>query len=111
MKIGKNLKIISIEKGVPVSELPNEVEIFILNSLVQTHYWNASGSAFQSPQDFIIWIDDEIHEISYNQYVNKVPLSPELISTLNEEKNWLKYKFVLNIKGVVQENNKGKKDV
>ncbi|MCT0017704.1 hypothetical protein EFE32_13080 [Lactococcus lactis subsp. lactis] len=102
MLIEKKLKIISIKKGALINELPNEVETFILESLSKSLYWNASGSAFQSPQDFIIWMDDEIKDISYDQYIDKETIAVEIKNILEDTNNWIEYLFTLTADGFIQ---------
>lgn len=102
MEINRNLKIISIKNGALTTELPDELEYWILESLIQTNAWNASGSAFQSPKDFIMWLDLTNKQVSYESYVNKKMLKMEIINLLDTEENWSDYNFYLEVKGLAQ---------
>lgn len=102
MKINRNLKIISIKNGALTTELPDEFEFWILESLIQTNTWNASGSAFQSPKDFMIWLDFTNKHTSYESYVNLKMFKMEIINILDIDENWTDYKFKLEFKGLVQ---------
>lgn len=102
MKIKRNLKIISIKNGALTTELPDEFEYWILESLVQTNTWNASGSAFQSSKDFIIWLDFTFEHTSYESYVHKKMLKMEIINILERDENWTDYDFKLEIESLIQ---------
>lgn len=102
MKIKRNLKIISIKNGALTTELPDEFEYWILESLVQTNTWNASGSAFQSPKDFIIWLDFTFEHTSYESYIHKKILKMEIINILDRDENWMDYDFKLEIECLKQ---------